>query len=113
MMTLRAAAVFGLLAFASARLTTCRSPGESGEATPGRTEQKDVTLPGIDTSALTAREKSEWSGLVSDIYPPAPAQPVHLSQCVSEARACKACTPAARYLLQQVQKGRTRSQAEA
>ncbi len=112
-MTLRAAALFGLLAILGTKLTTCRSPGESGgESTPGRTEPKDVNLPGIDTSALTGREKSEWSQLVSELLAPCPDQPVNVAKCVSESRSCRACTPAARYLAEQVTRGRTRSQAE-
>jgi protein-disulfide isomerase len=113
MMTLRAAALFGLLAIFGTKLTTCRSPGEAGgEATPGRTEPKDVNLPGIDTSTLTAREKSEWSQLVSDLLAPCADQPVSVAKCVSESRACRPCAPAARYLAEQVRQGRTRSQAE-
>jgi protein-disulfide isomerase len=114
MMTLRAAALFGLLALLGTKLTTCRSPGEAGgEASPGRSEPKDVNLPGVDTSALTGREKSEWSSLVSELLAPCADQPVSVAKCVSEARSCKACAPAARYLGEQVRRGRTRSQAEA
>jgi protein-disulfide isomerase len=36
-----------------------------------------------------------------------------LAQCVSEKRACKACLPAAKFLLTQVRQGRTQGQAEA
>ncbi len=114
MMTLRAAALFGLLAISATRLTTCRSPGETTEGTtPGRPEPKDVNLAGVDTSAFTSREKGEWSGLVSDLLAPCPDQPVSLAQCVQESRACRACTPAARFLVDQVKQGRTRTQAEA
>lgn len=114
MMTLRAAALFGLLAISATRLTTCRSPGETtGDATPGRPEPKDVTLAGVDTSAFTSREKAEWSSLVSELLAPCPDQPVPLAQCVQESRPCRACTPAARFLVDQVKQGRTRTQAEA
>jgi protein-disulfide isomerase len=114
MMTLRAALTFGLFAILGTKLTTCRSPGESGsDAAPGKTEVKDVNLAGIDTSALTAREKSEWSYLVSERLAPCPDQPVSVAKCVSESRPCRACAPAARYLVDQVRAGRTRSQAEA
>jgi protein-disulfide isomerase len=113
MMTLRAALTFGLFALLGTKLTTCRSPGESGgDAAPGKTEVKDVNLPGVDTSALTAREKSEWSYLVSERLAPCADQPVSVAKCVSESRPCTACTPAARFLLDQVKAGRTRSQAE-
>ncbi len=114
MMTLRAAMMFGLFAILGTKLTTCRSPGESGgDAAPGKTEVKDVNLTGIDTSALTAREKSEWSYLVSERLAPCSDQPVSVAKCVGESRPCRACPPAARYLVDQVRAGRTRSQAEA
>jgi protein-disulfide isomerase len=106
-----AALSFALLNF---QLTTCRSPGEGGsEAAPAHAEVKDVTLNGVDTSALTGREKAEWSRYVSELLAPCPDQPVNLAQCVQENRSCKQCTPAASYLVKQVQRGRTRSQIEA
>jgi predicted DsbA family dithiol-disulfide isomerase len=114
MMTLRAAALFGLLAISATRLTTCRSPGETTEGpTPGRPEPKDVNLAGVDTSAFTSREKGEWSSLVSELLAPCPDQPVTLAQCVQESRPCRACLPAARFLVDQVKQGRTRTQAES
>ncbi len=106
-------AVAGLLALTSSRLTTCRSPGEGGgDATQPQT-QKPVEIKGVDSSALTARERTEWSDQVSHLLAPCPDQPVPLAQCVNENRPCRACAPAVRYLLEQVQRGRTRSQAEA
>jgi hypothetical protein len=105
-------AVIGLFALSSSRLTTCRSPGEGGgDKSPPR--EKNVEIKGIDTSALTARERTEWSAEVSELLSPCPDQPVSIAQCVNEARACTACLPAARYLLEQVQRGRTRSQVES
>src|SRR4051794_19244162 len=54
-----AGAALGFALFNS-QLTTCRSPGEGGsEAAPAHTEVKDVTLPGVDTSELTGREKAD------------------------------------------------------
>lgn len=98
----------------SLKLTTCRSPGEGGKDPAPSAEQKEqVTLPGIDVSALTSRERSDWSSYVSELLAPCPDQPVSVAQCVKEARPCKACTPAARFLIKQVQAGKTRSQVEA
>ena len=106
-------AVFGLLALSASRLTTCRSPGETGgDASAGRSD-KVVALKGIDTSALTARERADWSGAVSENLSPCTDQPVSLEQCVNESRACAACEPAARYLVEQVKRGRTRTQVDA
>jgi protein-disulfide isomerase len=106
-------AAIGLLALASSRLTTCRSPGETGgDANQGRGD-KIVALKGIDTSALTARERTDWSRAVSELLTPCPDQPVSVEQCVNEARACAGCVPAARYLVEQVRRGRTRAQVDA
>ena len=105
-------AVIGLLALSASRLTTCRSPGEAGgDQNQGRGD-KIVALKGIDTSALTARERSDWSRAVSELLSPCPDQPVSVEQCVNEARACAACVPAARYLVEQVKRGRTRAQVD-
>lgn len=106
-------AVIGLVALSASRLTTCRSPGEvGGDASAGRSD-KVVALKGIDTSALTARERADWSGAVSELLSPCPDQPVSIEQCVNEARACSACVPAANYLLEQVRRGRTRAQVDS
>jgi len=106
-------AVFGLLALSASRLTTCRSPGESGgDASAGRND-KVVVLKGVDTSSLTARERADWSGAVSELLSPCADQPVSIEQCVNESRACPACEPAARYLLEQVTRGRTRAQVDS
>ena len=107
-----AAAVAALLL--SSKLTTCRSPAqEGGGAAPEHEAAKPVDLPGINTTSLTAREKSEWSGYVSQLLAPCPDQPVSLADCVRDKRACKACVPAAEFLLAQVQQGKARSQVEA
>ncbi|HEY6726663.1 MAG TPA: DsbA family protein [Polyangiaceae bacterium] len=95
-------------------VSTCRSPGENGSGdSPGDAEPKDVKLPGIDTAELTTRERQQWSGHVSELLAPCKDQPVSLAQCVTENRACKACLPAAKFLLTQVRQGRTTSLAEA
>ncbi len=113
MLSFRAASALALFAFLNTKLTTCRSPGESAaDASPTRSETKDVTLAGVDTASLTSREKSEWSRFVSELRSPCPDQPVSLAQCVSESRACRACVPAAKALARQVQRGRTRQQIE-
>lgn len=114
MLSFRAAAALALFGFLNTKLVTCRSPGEgSSDASPTSTETKDVSLPGVDTSSLTAREKSEWSRFVSELRAPCPDQAVSLAQCVSESRACRACAPAAKFIARQVQRGRTRAQVEA
>jgi len=114
MFSLRLAGAALVFALFNSQLTTCRSPGEGGsEAAPAQAEAKDVNLPGVDTSALTGREKSEWSRYVSDLLAPCPDQPVSLAQCVQQNRSCKQCAPAADFLVKQVRKGRARAQVEA
>lgn len=111
MFSLRAAVLVGIAAIVS---ITCRSPGEGGtEPASGKPDVSEVTLPGIDTSDLTSREKAEWSRYVTEFLSPCAEHPVNLSQCVMESRACKACVPAARYLKAQARFGRVRAQVEA
>jgi len=114
MFSLRLAGAALVFALFNSQLTTCRSPGEGGsEAAPAQAEAKDVNLAGVDTSALTGREKSDWSRYVSDLLAPCPDQPVSLAQCVQQSRNCKQCVPAAEFLVKQVRKGRARAQVEA
>lgn len=114
MWSLRAAVVIGVAAWMSARLTTCRSPGEGGaEPSPTKTEVVDVNLPAVDTSTLTTREKSEWSRYVSEFLTPCADQPVSLAECVQQARPCKGCVPAARFLVDLARRGQVRLQVEA
>lgn len=94
-------------------MTTCRSPGENGNGSAQQPASSDVQLAEVDTSQLTTREKREWSSLVSELLAPCPDQPVSVARCVQEKRPCRACLPAAQFLMQEVRKGRTRGQAEA
>lgn len=103
-----------LLLVSSSKLTTCRSPGEGGGDTSNQARpEQTVELKGIDTSSLTARERTDWSSYVSELLSPCRDQPVSVAQCVKESRPCKACLPAASFLLEEVRRGRTRSQVEA
>ena len=114
MLSVRAAATFGIAALLSSQIMGCRSPGERG-TDPGaqKPTATDVRLQGVDTSALTPREKSDWSRLVTELLAPCPEHPVSVAQCVNESRACPACVPAARYLVEQVRRGAAPSQADA
>jgi protein-disulfide isomerase len=71
----------------------------------------NVTLEGVDTSALTAREKREWSGYVSKLDAPC-AGAGTVASCVTEKKNCAACTPAAKYVLKSVRDGMTNEQVE-
>jgi protein-disulfide isomerase len=110
-MTWRLCGAVLILGFIFLQLASCRSPGDA--SAPAATDSRaTVELSGVDSSDLTAREKREWSSLVSELLAPCPDQPVSLAQCVKESRACRECTPAAKLLVRLVQRGKTRSQIE-
>jgi protein-disulfide isomerase len=94
----------------------CRDSSASGaEATgstagQGTSEKKDVLLPGIDTSAMTPRERHEWSALVSELLAPCPTVPVSVAQCLLERRACGICLQAAKWLASAVRNGASSDQ---
>jgi protein-disulfide isomerase len=75
-------------------------------------EVKDVVLPGIDTSAMTPRERHEYSSLVSDLLAPCPNVPVSIAQCVLEKRACSACAQAAKSIAHAVREGASEEQIQ-
>lgn len=96
----------------------CRSPAESPKEPPPPVEEstsssKPAELPGVDTSALTSREKGKWSEYVTELLAPCPDQPVSVAQCVTESKPCAACVPAAKFLVDRVRRGDARQQAEA
>ncbi len=84
-------------------------PAASGA---GTTEVKDVALPGIDTSAMTPRERHEFSSLVTDLFAPCPSVPVSLATCVLEKRACGQCAMAAKVIAQLVRGGASEADVE-
>ncbi len=94
---------------ATASSTTARTGSRAGRSGPG---MKEGELPGIDSSQLTGRERSEWWTHVSELLAPCSDQPVSIAQCVHEKRPCRACSPAAEFLLKQVTLGKTRAQVE-
>lgn len=75
-------------------------------------EGQAVTLDGVDTGALTTREKKEWGGYVSELLSPCASVPVSIAQCIKEKRACDTCVPAAKYVMKAVKDGMTREQVE-
>ena len=93
-------------------LAGCASQGggRSAAGAPAGVQSGEVS--GVDASELTSREHSEWWAHVSEQLAPCPDQPVSIAQCVNEGRPCRACLPAAQFLLRQVELGRTRSQIE-
>jgi len=109
----RLAAFFSLILL-NCKLVGCRSPnqGAGGAASGQETASPEVSLPGVDTSALTGRERRQWSGHVAALQAPCESVKLSLAQCVKESAACAACLPAAKYVMGQVRAGLTTSQVE-
>jgi protein-disulfide isomerase len=86
------------------------SSGEPAASSQG--EVKDVTLPGVDTSAMTPRERHAYSSLVSTLFAPCPEVPVSVAQCVQENRPCGACVRAAKWVAHAVRDGASDTQIQ-
>jgi protein-disulfide isomerase len=100
----------GITAFFALNGATCGKSTTDDAAKEKPTPE--VQLEGIDTGALTPREKKEWSRYVSEFLSPCASAPVPVAQCVKEKRDCVKCLPAARYLLRGVKEGMSREQIE-
>jgi len=101
-----------LLALGSAG-STCHGQSSGNEAASKDPQNTPVVeLPGVDTSALTTREKGEWSAYVSEFLAPCADTPVPIAQCVKENRSCSRCLPAAKFVLKGVRDGMSREQIE-
>ncbi len=102
-----------LVGFFSVAGTTCNKSTETATKDPApEPNVAIVTLDGVDTSALTQREKKEWSSYVGEFLSPCPSVPVPISQCVQSKRDCDRCLPAAKYVMKGVKDGLTREQVE-
>lgn len=99
------------LATALASLPGCKDSNANGATSSGGSEPqpsaepKDVVLPGIDTSAMTPRERHEFSGLVTELIAPCASTPVPISQCLLEKRTCGSCAQAAKFVAAAVRAG--------
>jgi protein-disulfide isomerase len=91
--------------WSSCRDSSANVPEPQPSSLAQTSEVKDVTLPGIDTSAMTPRERREYSSLVSDLFAPCPNVPVSVAQCVQEKRACGGCVQAAKWIARAVRAG--------
>lgn len=97
----------------------CNSSSDQANAKPGSSTTAAsssaapiVSIPGVDLGPLTAREKQEWSDQVQTLLAPCADTPVSIGQCINEKRACKACTPAALFLLDAVRAGKSKQDRE-
>lgn len=98
----------------------CNSSSDSAHAKPGSSTAASaapsaapiVSIPGIDIGPMTSREQREWSDQVQTLLAPCADTPVPISQCILEKRSCKACMPAALFLLEGVRAGRSKQDRE-
>ena len=100
-----------VLGWSSCRDSSASSAGAPGAASAlASAEPKDTTLPGIDTSAMTPRERHEWTALVGELLAPCASVPVPVGQCVEERRPCSACAHAAKWIAGAVRNGASEEQ---
>jgi protein-disulfide isomerase len=103
--------LLALVLCASVSGAGCRDSNASSPAEPpapsasAAAEVKDVTLPGVDTSPMTPRERHAFGQLVGELLAPCPDVPVPVAQCVLEKRACGACLQAAKWVAGAVRAG--------
>ena len=84
----------------------------TGTAAGAGDESDRITdLPQVDLSELTRSEKRVWADVVNDQLSPC-GEPVSVARCVAEARACRRCVPAARYVSRLVVEGYEKSEIE-
>ena len=100
-----------LVGFIALGANTCKKAGGE-DPKPPASATAEVSIPGVDTNSLTPRERREWAAQVSELLSPCPEVPVSIAQCVKEKRDCRACTPAAQFLLKQVQAGKAKKDRE-
>lgn len=71
-----------------------------------------VALPGVDTSALTPRERRELEAQLGELKAPCPGMDVTIAQCLSEKKECKVCLPAASFVAREVRTGKPKKDRE-
>ena len=110
--TLRVTSPLALLALALAgsACSSCKDSGATttqpaGSASAQASDVKEITLPGVETGAMTPRERREWSALVGELLSPCPNVPVPVAQCVEEHRQCGTCLQAAKWVARAVREG--------
>jgi len=100
-----------LLVQAAAAWSSCRdssassSEGTSSPSAQASAEPKDLVLPGVDISAMTPRERHEWSGLVGELYAPCPSVALSVAACIQQQRPCGTCLQAAKWVARAVRDG--------
>jgi protein-disulfide isomerase len=105
-------AVLAAFACSGCRDSSASSASKGAPSSEVVPESKDVVLSGIDTSAMTPRERHEWSSLVSFLLAPCPNVPTSVAQCVQEKRPCGSCAQAAKWVAGAVRNGASEDQIQ-
>jgi len=89
--------------------------GRTGNGSEG-SEQPDEgprleSLEEVDVSELSRAERRIWVELINDQLSPC-GEPISVGRCVAEQRSCRACVPAARYLVRLISEGYERQEIE-
>ena len=93
---------------ASPTPTSTPIPSATTSASTPESTVKFVELPGVDTSALVASEKSYFTEIVSEAPSPC-GDPTTIQTCVLEHRPCAWCVPAAQDVARLVVQGEYKS----
>jgi protein-disulfide isomerase len=107
-----------LLALASLSWSGCRDSSASSAESQGApsaqasAKQADLVLPGVDTSAMTPRERREWSALMRELLAPCPNVAVSIAQCLAERRPCGSCAQAGKWVAGAVRNGASEDQVQ-
>ena len=95
------------------RSTEADSGSKPGSSTikpaPGASKEPIRSLPQVDTSALDSFAEGIWIDMVNELLSPC-GEPVSVARCIAEARKCKRCVPAARYVARLVDDGYSRDE---
>lgn len=87
-------------------------PTSSTAASAAPSAAPVVSIPGVDLGPMTTREQRDWAEQVHSLLAPCADTPVSIGQCIGEKRPCKACTPAAIFLLDHVRAGKGKQDRE-
>ncbi len=105
--------LFGLGLGLSSAKASCGKPGgpeATADSSKPATETAPVSLEGVNTNVLTPRERKEFSGYVTKFEAPCSDFKGSVAACIQSKNSCKACLPAAQFVLRAVRDGKTDTQ---
>lgn len=108
--------VAGYLLIAGSLMGGCGDsvkPLADSSAKPSASSSARPALTGIDTSALTPRERRELDSQLDELKAPCPGMDLSLTQCISEKRDCKQCMLGANFLVREVRSGKPKAERAA